>query len=79
MQLGSLVLWLWHRQVAIGLIRLLAWELPYAADAALKSKKKRKKKKKIGHPVSPLWEGRQNENLSLGDLVTVHEFLSFHP
>ena len=27
------------------LIQPLAWELPYAADAALKSKKKKKKKK----------------------------------
>ena len=28
--------WLWHRPVAIALIQLLAWEPPYAADAALK-------------------------------------------
>ena len=32
------LLWLWHRPAAIAVIQLLAWELPYAADAALQSK-----------------------------------------
>ena len=36
---------LWCRLTAVALFRPLAWELPYAADAALKSKKKKKKKK----------------------------------
>ena len=40
------LLWLWYRPVAVGPIRLLAWELPYATGAALKSKKKKKKSKK---------------------------------
>ena len=31
--------WMWHRPAAVALIRPLAWELPHAADAALKSKK----------------------------------------
>ena len=31
-------LWPWHRLVAAALIRPLAWELPRAAGAALKSK-----------------------------------------
>ena len=34
------LLWLWHRPAAIALIRPLAWELPYAAQTALKRKKK---------------------------------------
>ena len=34
------LLWLWYRQAAAALIRPLGWELPYAASAALKSKKK---------------------------------------
>ena len=34
-------LWLWHRPVALALIRPLAWEPPYAVGAALKSKKKK--------------------------------------
>ena len=29
------VLWLWHRPAAIAQIGPLAWEPPYAADAAL--------------------------------------------
>ena len=40
------MLWLWRRRVATALIRPLAWEPPYAEDAALKRKKKEKKKKK---------------------------------
>ena len=34
-------LWLWHRLVAVALIRPLIWEFPYAAPAALKKKKKK--------------------------------------
>ena len=33
---------LWYRPAAAASIRLLAWELAYATDAALKSKKKKK-------------------------------------
>ena len=40
------LLWLWHRSAAVAPIGPLAWELPYAADSALKIKKKKKKKKK---------------------------------
>ena len=44
------LLWLWHRLVAIVLIRPLAWEPPYAIGVALEKakrpKKKTKKKKK---------------------------------
>ena len=32
------LLWLWCRPAAAALIQLLAWELPYAAGMALKSK-----------------------------------------
>ena len=49
-RLGSdptlLLLWLWRRPAATAPIRLLAWEPPYATDAALKRQKKKKKKKK---------------------------------
>ena len=37
------LLWLWCRPKATALIRPLAWELPYAAGAVLKSRKKKKK------------------------------------
>ena len=43
--------WLWCRSVAVAPIQPLAWELPYAAGEALKSKKKKKKKK--NPPSSP--------------------------
>ena len=32
------LLWLWQRLAAVAPIRPLAWELPYAAGVALKSK-----------------------------------------
>ena len=32
--------WLWGRLAAVALIQPLAWEAPYAAGSALKSKKK---------------------------------------
>ena len=40
--LDRMLLWLWPRSVATALIRPLAWEPPYAAGMALKSKKTRK-------------------------------------
>ena len=45
-------LWLWRRPVAIAPIGPLAWELPYAAGAALKRKKnKNKKHETFSHSV----------------------------
>ena len=40
-------LWLWYRPVATVPIRPLAWEPPFATDAALNRQKKKKKKKKF--------------------------------
>ena len=40
------LLWLWCRPAATTLIRLLAWDPPYAAGVALKGQKTKKKKKK---------------------------------
>ena len=34
--------WLWYRPAAVAPILPLAWEFPYAANAALKSKKNKK-------------------------------------
>ena len=42
-------LWLWHRPVANAPIGPLAWELPYAVDAALKRQKEKRKKKSTKH------------------------------
>ena len=41
------LLWLWCRPAATTPIGPLAWELPYAAGAALKRQKKKKEKKKL--------------------------------
>ena len=38
------LLWLWYRPAATALIQPIAWELPYAADAALIRKGKKTKK-----------------------------------
>ena len=46
LDLEWLWLWLWHRPAAVAPIHLLAWELPYAVNAALLEKAKKKKKKK---------------------------------
>ena len=40
--LNPTLLCLWHRPAAVASIQPLTWELPYAADAALKGKKKKK-------------------------------------
>ena len=41
------LLWLWGRLAAVAPIRPLAWESPYAAGAALKSKKIKNKIKEF--------------------------------
>ena len=38
------LLWLWCKPAATALIQSLAWEAPYATDAALKNKIKKKKR-----------------------------------
>ena len=49
----SMLLWLWCRLAATTPIRLLAWELPHAAGAALKKDQKKKKSGTIkGHSLS---------------------------
>ena len=49
------LLWLWYKLAATGPIRPLAWEPPYAADAALKRQKTGKKKKKKKDVVRIQW------------------------
>ena len=55
------LLWLWFRPAATAPIRPLAWEPPYAAEAALemakrqkKRKKKKRKRSKANHMLSVL-------------------------
>ena len=44
--LDPALLWLWYRPVATAPIGLLAWEPPYAAEAAQEMAKRQKKKKR---------------------------------
>ena len=44
MRLSLVWLWLWCRLAIVALIGPLAWEPPYAAGVALKSKKEKKQK-----------------------------------
>ena len=44
--LDPILLWLRHRPGAVAPLQLLAWELPLAIGAVLKSKKKKRKMKK---------------------------------
>ena len=39
------MLWLWCRLAAVASIRSVAWELPYAAGAALKKQEQKKKER----------------------------------
>ena len=51
------LLWLWHRLVAVALILPLTWELPYAEDVALK-----RKKKYSGIPIVAQWLTNPTKN-----------------
>ena len=65
--LDPALLWLWCRPATIAPIRLLAWELPYATDTALKNKKIKKSNPK--NPNRPL----ASSQWSLPDLkLTYH-------
>ena len=46
------LLWLWCRPAATAPIRLLAWESPYAAEAALEKAKRQNKKQKKKHHLA---------------------------
>ena len=54
-------LWLWCRPAAVAPIGPLAWEPPYAADAALKNKIKKKKSFKMWSCRKPgIWTDCNN-------------------
>ena len=51
------MLWLWHRPADANPIEPLAWEIPYAAGAALKSEKKNgedMEKQEASYVIKPL-------------------------
>ena len=60
--LDRTLLQLWHRPAAVALIRPLAWEPPYAAGAALKSKKNQKTKNKPNKQQQQQKTSKQTKN-----------------
>ena len=61
--LDPALLWLWCRPAAVGPIRPLAWELPYAVGKALKRKKKKEYTLLTGNPQTA------KEQLSIFDCI----------
>ena len=59
------LLWLWCRPVVVALIRPLAWEPPYAASVALKSKKQNKNKQTMCESKNDfsIWQADGTKNL----------------
>jgi len=68
-----MLLWLWHRPVATVPIGPLAWELPYAAGAALKRQNQKQTNKKNVTCVSFL---KDNLTLSLDEEVQTYHITS---
>ena len=62
-----MVVWLWSRLAAVALIRLLAWELPYAAGVALKRKerKEERERKREGREEGKRRKGKRKGNQGL--------------
>ena len=66
---GPMLLWLWHRRVAIALIRPLAWEPPYAAGMALEKETEQNKTKKTLKR-----QKNKNKKKTVLPLVFLYEF-----
>ena len=76
--LALALLWLWRRPAAIAPIGPLAWEPPYAAGAALKSKKKQKPK--FLHFTNEKMRGRSSHcGLAVINLTRLHEDVGLIP
>ena len=71
--LDLMLLWWRHRPAAVAPVQPLAWELPYAAGAALKSKNKQTNKTKTPKDPSLLSEAQRRER----PLVTTQEETNF--
>ena len=71
-------MWLWQRLAAAASILAIAWERPYASDAALKKQKERKRERKGGNegetPNPPINKTQKLE--FSGGLVVKHPSLS---
>ena len=72
--LDPVLLWLWSRPAATALIPLLAWEIPYAAGAALK-----KRQKKNSFAYSHAITQKFIPNRSLHRVPMISAFFGLHP
>ena len=63
------LLWQWRRPVATALIRLLAWEPPYAADVAPPKKDKTERLYKAFNflPLRKVIGGEEKKGKQMGD------------
>ena len=68
-----MLLWLWYRLAAVALILPLAWELPYAEGAALKSKAKQNKTKTKTNKKSYLGSELKSKWYLCSDTITYLE------
>ena len=74
------MLWLWYRPAAIAPIQPLAWELPYAAGAALKRKEKKRNfrtREALGDRKENIMSGKKNrakgkDGSNIGNLYLFH-------
>ena len=66
------MLWLWHRPAATAPIRLLAWELPYAAGVPLKRQKTKNKKIKKIKQHGKGETSRRNKLDDIGFILSTH-------
>ena len=66
------LLWLWCRPAAAALIQPLAWEPPYAASAALKSKQRPKQNEILNLVTMESFESERRKETSEGRISIVH-------
>ena len=71
-------LWLWLWPAAVAPIRPLAWELPHAAGAALKSEKRKRKEKSL-REASPDCKTRMRRPQFFRDYLSYRHHRRFQP
>ena len=79
--LDPTLLWLWCGPVATAPIRSLAWELPYAAGAALEKAKRQKINKKINKKkkIKKIPLLRKGALTTVDTARTTYKHFDFHP
>ena len=79
------LLWLWCRPAATTLIRLLAWEPPYAVSVALKRQKTKTNKQTKNSHRNPCWVSMMFQTMNdqllflrtmeyIGEIMHIHRY-----